>query len=107
MLTFATSVHDVPFHDSVSVILPPGFSPPKAKAAVDVPAAPNKVLPELKSFFSVQELPFHDSFAADSPTPPKAKVASPSQIIVTTQDETTVLNDDILEGAPIEIRVYQ
>jgi hypothetical protein len=38
---------------------------------------------------------------------PKAKVASPSQVIVTTQDETGVLEDDILEAAPIEIRVYQ
>jgi hypothetical protein len=71
-----TSVQLVPFQDSVKAILvgvEPGSSPPKAKAAVCVPAPAKAFLTEFKSFTSVQLVPFQDSVKATEGEPPKAK----------------------------------
>ena len=56
---------------------PPGAYPPKAKAAVLVPAPATRYLAVPKSFTSVQLVPFQFSvlFLAGDAFPPKAKAA--------------------------------
>ena len=54
------------FHSSVTPTLPPGLvSPPKPKAAVELPDPANSDLAVAKSEVSAHDVPFHDSVAAE------------------------------------------
>ena len=57
----ATSVHELPSHDSTFAVDPPGASPPKFNAAVCVPAPAAAYLAVFNSATSVHEVPFQDS----------------------------------------------
>ena len=72
-----TSVHELPFQDSVRSLVLPGVSPAKASAEVYIPAPPNVSLAEFKSPVSVQLVPSYCSVAAvfGSAFPPKASAA--------------------------------
>ena len=75
MFKSLTSVQLVPFQVSVAPVGP--GKPPKAKAAVWVPAAANRYLAVFKSLTSVQLVPFQDSVApvpGGPPPNPKAAV---------------------------------
>ena len=78
-----TSVHAVPFQDSV--LATTGSLPPKNKPAVTVPHAPPAYLPVLFSVVSVQVEPFHCSTIVAAGGPPftaKAAVEVPNQLFV-------------------------
>ena len=79
MLKSVVSDQLAPSQSSVAPLtLPGGVEPPKANAAVYVPAPPKKYpLSVFKSFTSVHAVPFQDSVSCDLADiyPPKAKAS--------------------------------
>ena len=76
MLSSETSVHAVPFQDSL-LSTEPGLPPPKINPAVTVPAPPGFcALPVLISAISVQDEPLYCSTLSLVPGSPPAPIAA-------------------------------